>query len=578
MGRAWKIVRGLAALMTAAACVSLIAVLAIYGISQAALWASLVAGVAGAVAAGAAVWPLIRLTPSSLSTPVPHVPGWVVARPAELSAVVAGLTRGSSSRVGITTGLHGAGGFGKTTLALMACADERVRRRFRGRVYLVTIGRDVTGSDQIVAKVNDVIKWVTGESASYTDPEVAGRNLGSLLDAGPRRLLVLDDVWSREQLSPFTEGGRQCARLVTTRVLGLVADWDMPVRVDQMSPSQARNLLTTALPPMDQRIVAGLLEVTGRWPLLLRLINKVLADYARLAPDVSGQAAALLARLRAHGPAAVDELLPGAGRELDVAKPNQREQAVRATIEASTSRLDSRDAVRFTELGVFAEDERIPFRLVALLWGETGGLDELAASQVCHRLAQLALITESAEGGVELHDVVRDFLRAELGPHLTQLNGVLLDAVACALARADRLDLAAPHPSTAWWELGDNDRYLQEHLIEHLVDAGRSADAEAVAGDLRWGQALGCCDLGPRRQPQILHGCALTERIGCDRQCSEWRICCLKLSQEMPWSTSCTAGLPTTQIGDRKLRHFDSHSTGRAWSTAGRCRTSRKRR
>lgn len=244
VGRPWKIVRGLAALMTAAACASLIAVLAIYGISQAALWASLVAGVAGAVAAGTAVWPLIRLTPSSLSTPVPHLPRWVVARQAELSAVVAGLTRGSNSRVGITTGLYGAGGFGKTTLALMACADKRVRRRFNGRVYIVTIGRDITGPDQIAAKVNDVIKWVAGENATYTDPEVAGRSLGSLLDAGPRRLLVLDDVWSLDQLSPFTEGGRQCARLVTTRVQSLVADWDVPVRVDQMSPSQARNLLT----------------------------------------------------------------------------------------------------------------------------------------------------------------------------------------------------------------------------------------------------------------------------------------------------------------------------------------------
>jgi hypothetical protein len=47
--------------------------------------------------------------------------------------------------VGITTSLEGAGGFGKTTLAAYVGAHPRVRRRFRGRVYTVTIGRDVRG-------------------------------------------------------------------------------------------------------------------------------------------------------------------------------------------------------------------------------------------------------------------------------------------------------------------------------------------------------------------------------------------------------------------------------------------------
>jgi hypothetical protein len=75
-------------------------------------------------------------------------------------------------------------------------------------VFLVTVGRDVRGPAAIVAKVNDVIKLVAGEDATFTDPELAGRRLGALLDAGPRTLLVLDDVWDAEQLAPFAEGGR----------------------------------------------------------------------------------------------------------------------------------------------------------------------------------------------------------------------------------------------------------------------------------------------------------------------------------------------------------------------------------
>ena len=74
---------------------------------------------------------------------------------------------------------------------------------------------------------------------------------------------------------------------------------------------------------------------------------------------------------------------------------DQRARAVRATIEASTGLLSRDDAERFAELGVFAEDETIPFGLVARLWQATAGLDELRAAQVCRRLAQLALVSQA---------------------------------------------------------------------------------------------------------------------------------------------------------------------------------------
>jgi WD40 repeat protein len=60
--------------------------------------------------------------------------------------------------VEITTGVLGAGGFGKTTLALMVCADQRVRQRFRGYVYVMTMGQDANGAPAVAAKVNEVIK------------------------------------------------------------------------------------------------------------------------------------------------------------------------------------------------------------------------------------------------------------------------------------------------------------------------------------------------------------------------------------------------------------------------------------
>ena len=44
---------------------------------------------------------------------------------------------------GITAGLYGAGGFGKTTIAEMVSTDRRILRHFGGRVYRVKVGRDI---------------------------------------------------------------------------------------------------------------------------------------------------------------------------------------------------------------------------------------------------------------------------------------------------------------------------------------------------------------------------------------------------------------------------------------------------
>ena len=95
----------------------------------------------------------------------------------------------------ITTGVHGAGGFGKTVVADLVRANRRVRRRFGGRVYEVTIGRDVRGRAAIAAKVAQATRFITRDVTAFDDPETAGAHLGRLLEARPRTLLVLDDVW-----------------------------------------------------------------------------------------------------------------------------------------------------------------------------------------------------------------------------------------------------------------------------------------------------------------------------------------------------------------------------------------------
>ena len=80
-------------------------------------------------------------------------------------------------------------------------------RRFRGRVYWVTLGRDV-GRQALAGLVNGLIGQVEpGRAVTFTDARQAGEHLAAVLANGPRRLVVLDDVWSEEQLAAFPVAG-----------------------------------------------------------------------------------------------------------------------------------------------------------------------------------------------------------------------------------------------------------------------------------------------------------------------------------------------------------------------------------
>ena len=444
-----------------------------------------------AAVASALVWGAQRWYDRGLSALVPAVQRpeeWVVDRPGEVGQVVAALRRRGGGTVGITTAVHGAGGFGKTTVAKMVRADRRVLRRFGGRVYWVTLGRDA-GRDGLAGLVNGLVGQVNpGRAVTFTDARQAGDHLAAILARGPRRLLVLDDVWSQEQLAVFPVAGR-CSRLVTTRNPSLAAGAVVPVRVDQMSGRQARALLESGLPPLPAAVVQGLAEALGRWPLPLRLANAILVDQARLQADITKAAEELLARLRRGGALEVDQLTGVAARDLDVSDPDQRNKAVRSTIRASTSLLSGADYERFAELAVFVEDETVPVTLIKALWQTTGDLDQMTATALCARLADLALVTlaPSGDGGtLTMHDVILDFLRGELGEaRLAGLHRILLDAVAAHLPRVDVAN-GVDGTVAAWWELPGQARYLQEHLVGHMLAAGRSAEAEDLAADLRW--------------------------------------------------------------------------------------------
>jgi WD40 repeat protein len=458
------------------------------------LW--LGAPMAGAYAAGAlglgCLWAAVRdwrfplavdrsgRGPGALPWGGPPVAGWVDR--AELAVVVSALTGAGGGPVAVTTGLVGAGGFGKTMLAARVCQDRAVRRRFPGGVCWVTVGRDLDGQG-LAQRISEVVWNLGGEGATFASVEEAGRALAGALAARRPMLLVADDVWTSGQLAPFVTAGQAGQLLVTTRrPVVLAGAGARQVEVDAVPWEVARRILARDLPPMVGWAEEDLLGLAGGWPLLLSLINARLAKDLGRGGDIDAPASGAAARLRRDGPAA-----------LDIKDPESRQLAVAATIGYSLDTLDAADQDRFCQLGIFAEDAEIPLPLITALWQATATMSETDVVALCERLDGLSLVSLAWAGDrrvMVVHDVIRDFARSKLGPErVAELNGVLLAVVA-----ADRTGATPPGAhgggsGVPWWELGAGGGYLREHLIWHLIQAGRGAEAEPLACDLRWAGA-----------------------------------------------------------------------------------------
>jgi hypothetical protein len=415
---------------------------------------------------------------------VPAVPGWVDR--GELAKVVSALTAAGSGAVALTTGLVGAGGFGKTTLAAKACQDRKVRRRFRGGIVWITVGRDTNGPG-LADRISQLIATADGDSGpTFTSPEQAGQALARALSGRGRTLLVVDDVWTAAQLQPFLAAGEPGRLLVTTRRPVVLADVVDPrqIKVDAMPDAVARRLLTRDLEGMAAGLERDLLDLTGRWPLLLNLVNHRLAGDVDHGAHIDVAAAAAAGRLRERGPAA-----------LDITDSGQRQTAVAATVGYSLDALDSGDRDRFFELGIFAEDAEIPLSAAALLWQGTAGLSADAAESLCERLDGLSLLTLTWVGEMQvmvLHDVIRDFALSRLGPAGQAATHAALIKAARPVTGPGAASGALPRNGegggTAWWRLPETPGcgYLWEYLTYHLQAAGLGAELDEVCGDLRF--------------------------------------------------------------------------------------------
>ena len=382
--------------------------------------------------------------------------GALVARDKLATELREALLSTEPSGVTMVTGVHGAGGFGKTTLVAQVCRMPEIRARYRGHLW-TTLGADVHGP-ALASHLNDLVERLTGTRPGLSDPQQAGFRLGRAIEDSPGKiLLVVDDVWQSTQLAPFLTGAANCTTVVTTRNAALLADASSVVLVDRMHDAEAADVLTYGI--TNAPAVDALCAVTGYWPVLLSIANRILRRVIRSGMDPASAVALLIDRLRRDGPTA-----------LDIASPGSRAEAVAVTVEVGLDQVQPGIRARYLELAIFAEDSEIPLDLLEHYWRETSGLDRAAVEQACVAMADLSLVTDLRfdQRTLRVHDVLRAYLRQRVGAEgMRTLNALFLAGIG---------------HGGPWWEMAERHRYLSEYLVEHLS----ADDACRLVEDLRW--------------------------------------------------------------------------------------------
>ncbi|MER5263527.1 BTAD domain-containing putative transcriptional regulator [Actinosynnema sp. NPDC002837] len=210
-------------------------------------------------------------TTKAVPRQLPAPQRWFTGREKE----IADLTEPSSTVV--ITAIGGAGGIGKTALALH-WAHQHVDDFPDGQLYVNLRGFDPVGDP--VTPQNALRGFL--EALGVDDPPAdldAQAALYRSLVADKRMLVVLDNARDTTQVTPLLPGGARCTALITSRVqlLGLLtAHGARSVALDVLDEHESRAFLVSRLGAerveAEPDVTRELLELCGGLPLALSII------------------------------------------------------------------------------------------------------------------------------------------------------------------------------------------------------------------------------------------------------------------------------------------------------------------
>ena len=362
-------------------------------------------------------------------------------------------------------GLHGMGGIGKSVLANLLARDREVRKAFPDGIVWIGLG----SSPNITSLMQRVHQQLGGDGL-FTSEHEGQQKLKELL-INKAVLLVIDDVWRRQDVDALNVLGARCRALITTRDAGLLTSIGGTHHLLQLlTDDEALRLLAVAvgLAPADLPIDArDMLAECGRLPLAIALAGGM-AKSGISWSDIRDA-------LREHDLEYIS----------DESRSEAQHQSLWRMIEVSVNALTAEEQLRLVELVVFPPDAAIPEAPITTLWESTAKLSPRYARKLLTKLKQRSLIQtvemngtnsgQPVDGQFFFHDLIHDYGLARYSKtngDLKALHSQLLSAY----------QSKAPH---GWWS-GPNDGYFFQQLGYHLVAAGRTLEFVALLQNLDW--------------------------------------------------------------------------------------------
>eukprot|EP00937_MAST-01D_sp_MAST-1D-sp2_P007255 g7255.t1 len=360
---------------------------------------------------------------------------------------------------------HGQGGVGKTTMAVAIVHDATVRRSFE-RIAWVSVGE----APAIMEMQRALFAQLMGKPMMAKDDATADSQLEELQAAckGKRWLVVLDDVWDRvhEKLLNCVDAESASKLLVTTRIRGLLAGCD-EVSLNLMTHSESVDLLlrTGAVEDLTDAeantAAAHIADLCGHLPLYLSICGGIIADFEGGAE----WQAELVEMLKEDRVGVMDD----AGDDDTAGR----------IVDASLSSLKNKDAeMLFQSLAVCPEDVLVPVPVAQLLCkadsDNSSKTTPIVVRRSLKKLLDRNLLQGSTTAGVQMHDIVRDLMRARLGD----------EGAIRTKQRAFVAEVAASCPAEGWASDDDVARYAAKALRQHMCEAllpNPAEDTEAQA-------------------------------------------------------------------------------------------------
>ena len=366
--------------------------------------------------------------------------------------------------------LSGMPGIGKSVLASAFVQDKLPQEIFKDGSIWIKIGQDVT---DLFSALESVARTI-GITKKYTNIE----HLSLLLVEEMKKrqyLIVLDDIWDNRQIEPFLRiiSQSKSRLLITSRRADLANSFGAKnYQIRELSEKSALDLLAKSAEedvntlPKEANYV---IQECGELPLALSLCGAMVRD-----GDASWEL--VWEHLKNSDLREIRKKLGHDYPYLNLQK----------TMEASIHMLkiefieqyeDRKLANELIELyytlGIFKTGESIPENVIVNFWTSACSITTFRAKGLLNKLKNRYLLNITGEEPyrrIELHDLQHDFTKAMLETEEHQ----------------HRAFLRQYNPDEAsWYEILD-DGYIRDHLIFHLIKAGKQHDIPVLFSQEKW--------------------------------------------------------------------------------------------